>query len=638
MPVLKPAETPCEVLLLPDLDSYPEQVEAVTMADERLSLLLGTEAVIGKEDKEFNIRRVWAGTDVDFYGAPSPDGRYLSYVNWEAGDSGNNDLAIYELATGKKRRLTDKASWYESDEYQFALYSVWSPDGKQIAYQWWSNLIELWVIGLDDSKPRILYSAEETEWARPYDWTPDGRQTLACLAGKDGKNKIVLVSVADGSVRVLKTLDKYYGPKLPSWYTPENMNFSPDGRYIVYDFPQKEDSHDISLMSTDGSSEIPLVEHPAHDYVLGWAPDGKNILFASDRTGTRDVWVIQIADGELQREPELVKSDIGRFQPMGFTRDGSFYYGSGGGRASDVYIAELDPETGEILVPPKKVVKRFEGHSGAPDYSPDGKYLAYTARRVTSALISAPPQVLCIHSLETGEERELFPKLESIAEPRWSPDCSSIVVGGRDYNSNNNIWGIYQIDTQTGVVTLLVPPPEDGELNTHEWFPDGKALLYGRTDSKANIYRILARNLESGTEKELYRADGRRFLLSCSPDGKWLAFINKQEKGTLRIMPAAGGEPRELYRCEQGDDNLTTLKWTPDGKYVLFVISGQDKDGLWRIPIAGGEPQKLGLEMEKIIDLSIHRDGQYIAFSASTTRPAEIWVMENFLPGFTAGR
>ena len=274
MPVPRFPKTPCEVFLLSDLDSYPEQAEAVTMTDERLSLILGTEAAVGEEDKEFNIRRVWAGPDVDYNGKPSPDGRYLSYVNWEAGDSGNNDLAIYELATGKRRSLTDNASWYEPDEYQFALYSVWSPDGKQIAYQWWSNLIELCVIGLDGSKPRTLYSSEENEWARPYDWTPDGKQILACVTEKDGKNKILLVSIADGTVRVLKTLDKYYGPKDSSWYTPEGMSFSPDGRYIVYDYPQNEDSRDISLMSADGSREIPLVEYPANDFVLGWAPDG----------------------------------------------------------------------------------------------------------------------------------------------------------------------------------------------------------------------------------------------------------------------------------------------------------------------------------------------------------------------------
>ncbi len=98
-------------------------------------------------------------------------------------------------------------------------------------------------------------------------------------------------------------------------------------------------------------------------------------------------------------------------------------------------------------------------------------------------------------------------------------------------------------------------------------------------------------------------------------------------------MPAAGGEHRELYRCDQEDERFVTLRWTPDGKYILFVIrqSEQKKFSLWRIPMEGGEPQKIGLEMN-IASLCVHPDGQHIAFQSTTPAPAEVWVMKNFLP------
>jgi dipeptidyl aminopeptidase/acylaminoacyl peptidase len=259
------------------IDSYPEQTEAVKIANEKLSLLLRAKAVIRQEDKEINIRKIWAGPDVDIEGAPSPDGRYLSYVDWKTGD-----LAIYEIASGKKRRITNKGSWDESDE--FALFSRWSPDGKQICYEWHTgnDYCDLRIIGLDESRPRILYSNKEVNWTHPYDWSPDGEQIVAYFESGEGIDwitQIVLISTADGFVRVLKTSDG-------SW--PENMCFSPDGRYIVYDFPQKTGSpeRDIFLMSCDEIREIPLVEHPSHDELLGWAPDGENIIFASDRNGT----------------------------------------------------------------------------------------------------------------------------------------------------------------------------------------------------------------------------------------------------------------------------------------------------------------------------------------------------------------
>ena len=608
----------------------------VSLPDAKRTKAAETSAA--KPGRNITLRQVWSGPGVDTYGAPSPDGRYLSYVDWETSDLNHNDLAIYEIATGKKRRLTNNASWYESGEYQFALSSIWSPDGKQIAYQWWSNLIELCVIGIDGSKPRILYSSEEKEWARPYDWTPDGGQILACFTVKDGKNKIVLVSAADGSVRVLKTLDKYYGLRKSSWYTPKNMSFSPDGRYIVYDFPQKEDSHDISLMSTDGSREIPLVEHPASDYVLGWAPDGKNIIFASDRTGTLDAWVIQVADGKPQGTPKLVKPDIG--PPMGFTRDGSFYYvsgGHGGHGIHDVYIAKLDPETGKILVPPHETINRFVESNSSPDYSPDGKYLAYISIRPPLKMRNTYwpiGNVLCIRSAETGEEREFKPEIDSFGFPRWSPDSRSIMVV--NWEHDNKHVGHYRIDAQTGEVKLVVMSKVN-TVHNHEWCADGKSVFLVRSNRDKGFCQIVVRDIESGAETELYRG-GRRdaFTISRSPDGKWLAFLDKAKKRTLRVIPATGGEPREIHIFDQEDDRYIAHIWTADGKYILMPKFRPPKaDGkwdLWRIPVEDGEPQNFGFEMASIWQLSAHPDGRHIAFCTTTSRPTEIWVMENFLP------
>ncbi|MHC4753186.1 MAG: M56 family metallopeptidase, partial [Planctomycetota bacterium] len=362
------------------------------------------------------LRRIWAGPGVGITGAPSPDGRYLSYVDWDTGDP-----AVYEIANGTKRRLTNEGSWDEP--YEFAQFSRWSPDGKQIVYDWYNkdDFIELRIVGLDASKPRILYSNEEVVWAKTYDWSPDGKQILACFSRKDSPAQIVLVSAADGSVRVLKTLNRY----------PQSMGFSPDGRYIVYDFPQKEDSpeHNISVLLIDGSREIPLIKHPADDRVLGWTPDGKHILFASDRTGSPDIWVIRITEGNPQDVPELVKPIKGPFPPLGlgFTRDGSFYYGHRPNR-TNVYIAEIDPVTGKIVVPPHEAINRFVESNGTPDYSPDGKYLAYVSRRPpmpTRYTTNPIGNVLCIRSLETGEEREFRPEINKFGWPRWSPDGRS---------------------------------------------------------------------------------------------------------------------------------------------------------------------------------------------------------------------
>jgi len=608
---------------------YADQQVVAAEARARLDAL--EQAVSLARPKGMLVRKVQIDTTVyhEGEGAVSPDGRYFAYTDWVTGD-----LAVYEQDSGKKRRLTDKGPWEKSSD--FSQYSRWSPDSKQVVYNWYKEqgTWDLRVISLDGSKPRILYSAEEVEYVEPIAWFPDGRQILAFFTRKDSTRQIVAVSCADGSIGVLKTLVKTL--------IDPHVILSPDGRFIAYDSPPKEASsealsnHDIFLLAVDGSSEIPLVEHPAHDFVLGWAPDGKRILFASDRSGTVDALVIKITDGKPQGTPELVKNNIGPVVPMGFTRKGSFYYGYTEGRW-DIYTAELDPQTGKILAPAKKAIERYEGYNTFSEYSPDGKYLAYVSKRGLACLdyvVLHFGNVLCVRSLETGKDREIFPEgLKRFGMPCWSPDSRFIFVVKWDAPYDNR--GIYRIDTQTGEVIQVVileqeipPRPKCSR--------DGKAIFMVRKDKTNDYCQIVVRDLESGIEKEIYRAPSGEKIweLSRSPDGQLLCFISIKNTRSLKVIPVTGGEPRELCK-----GYLVNPTWTADGRYILFTSPpDREENGkpfkwdLCRIPVAGGELQRLGLDMYTLSP-SAHPNGRRISFTSVTPSTySGIWAMENFLP------
>ncbi|MFQ6078892.1 MAG: tetratricopeptide repeat protein, partial [Thermodesulfobacteriota bacterium] len=576
------------------IEEFADQHAVVAEARIRLSAL--EQPAIAANRSGMVVRKVWAGPELDLINALSPDGRHLSYVDWETGD-----LAVRDLVTGEKGRLTNKGSWAESPE--FALYSIMSPDGKQVAYAWSNKdgVFELRIIGFDGSEPSILYRNEEVEYIQPTAWSPDGKQILSLQRRKDRANQIVLVLVADGSMRLLKTLD---------WRYPGMMSFSPDGRYIAYDVSTKEDppERDIFLPATDGSREIRIVEHPANDFILGWAPEGKRILFASDRTGNIGAWVIQIADGKPQGPPELVKPDIGQVFPMGFSQNGSFYYILLLGM-NDVYIADIDPITGKVLSSPTKVTQHFEGSNTGPDWSRDGQYLAYLRGPVPS--VGRRPKII-IRTNKTGEERELLPKLSSIRPgPRWSPDGRSFLVNGSDEMSR---YGLYQVDAQTGALTCIVLWPSGSYIIQGLWASNGKAILYNHSG------HIIFRELETGREKELFRLIEPRYgsRLAFSSDGRRLAFTEidtATRSVVLKVRPTAGGEARDLLSIQESEE-IYSIAWSPDGRYLLFTKErdpyitppANQKAELWRIPVDGGEPQKLGLAMNGLTHLRVHPD------------------------------
>src|SRR5207253_2005584 len=80
------------------------------------------------------------------------------------------------------------------------------------------------------------------------------------------------------------------------------------------------------LRVVDGSREIHAVEHSSNNLMTGWSPDGKWFLFASDRSGSMDLWGLPFGDGNPQGAPVPLRVNIPvaqQIQPMGVTQSGA---------------------------------------------------------------------------------------------------------------------------------------------------------------------------------------------------------------------------------------------------------------------------------------------------------------------------
>jgi len=564
-------------------------------------------------------RLAWAGPLVDPLGAPSPDGSYIAITDYATGN-----LAIRETTTGAVRRLTENGDWRG-----WAEFPVPSPDGKQIAYAWFNEKAqrELRVYSLESSSARIVYARDEVENPQPFAWTPDGSRVLAVLARADRTNQIALITVTDGSAQVLKVMD---------WRSPQKLAISPDGRYVAYDFPRRENSpeRDIFLLAADGSRDELLVTHPDNDVVLGWTPDGRKLLFASDRTGRLGIWELPMAGGTALGSPVLVRSDVPLYRPMGLTRQGALYYCVRTG-FSDVYVAGLDAVTGAVLSPPAPLSSRFVGWNRSPDWSADGRSVAYASQRESSPRsVGWMGGTIVVRSLASGAEREITPRLAQWGLlVRWSPDGRSFLVFGRDTKGHA---GIFTVSAETGEATLVVRHDPPGHVQFPAWSSDGESVFYMRTTPEASN-RLHARNLKTGADRELFSRSTNNAALS--PDGRSMVVrLGDQEEqaGVLAIVPVGGGEAKELLRVMPPNalPPWGGLAWTPDGKHILFTQTtgdpAQQPYELWRIPVEGGAPQKTGIAMQGLRHLRVHPDGERIVFGAGQIQH-ETWVLENFL-------
>jgi Tol biopolymer transport system component len=433
------------------------------------------------------------------------------------------------------------------------------------------------------------------------------------------------------------------------WRVPEKVSFSPDGRYIAYDMRPRQDSpdRDIFIISTDGRQEVPLVKNPAIDYDAVWTPDGGRILFASDRRGTTGLWTIRVADGKPQGAPELLKPDMGAVRSMGFSREGAYFYGVRT-PTEDVYVVDLDPQTGELSSTPTRLTERYLGSNLGAVWSPDGRKLAYFSRRGPT-LVGPGNMAVVIRSLDTGEEREFFSNLEFNRRApiaRWFPDGQSLLLSTQD---NQGRGSLHRMDAQTGTVTPLLQALSASGRDTVPCIsPDGQTIYYFRSAEGSENWSVMAHELATGRERELWRSaspsGGRSLALAVSRDGKRLAFgFSNIPSGirSLKVLPVGGGEAREIFRTEPGSEQLLVaasgIDWTRDDRFILFVRNRITEGGtdIWRVAPDGSAAGKIltGEGFEALLLPDVHPAGRRLVFTAGQREKNEVWVLENFLPG-----
>ena len=234
-------------------------------------------------------------------------------------------------------------------------------------------------------------------------------------------------------------------------------------------------------MSVDGTSNVQVAEpQPGTLSYPFWSPDGRRVLYVSNRAGTTDLLSIEIKDGKPVGAATLVKADIGALQPIRATSDGTVYWTKSIIRG-DVFVVELDQTTGR----PVSAALGLHQHGGALGsgplaWSPDGRSLAFMRRVAGSA------GRIVIRSLQTGEERLVpedspRPPTDRPRDLHWLPDGSLLAT----------VWNpaprlrVDTIDPLTGQRRTVMPAvPADGG---YAFFgvatsADGRSLFYSVQD------------------------------------------------------------------------------------------------------------------------------------------------------------
>ena len=608
------------------IDNFPRQIAAVREAREKLAALQSgpSAAPPASRDSNLVIRRV---PNFDMYAKPSPDGKYIASVDWETGN-----LAIWDTATGAKRLLTKDASWRDENE-AYAGFCIWSHDNKRIAYMWdiyspQQSGTELRVISANgESTPTTIPVPESLGVNWLWDWSTDNSRLLCGLTGDRGRTtKMALIDVRNHAI-------EYIDPGL----SPGNwggVQFV-DRNSIIYSRPTEGPGtpFDIYHSNLKTGRTTTLVEHPSEDLVVGVLPGSDWLLFASDRRNRLDLWAVPFRDGKTTGPPVLLKSGIGRFLPLGFSGDDRYYYAIPT-VTDDIFFADLDPEAGQVVGQPRKLVSPWEGTNMDPSFSPDGEFLAYITNRSPLPSVHTA-NTLVVQSLKDTQADPVvvgFADLHvtRVAWPQWEAGGKSLVLAGE----RGDLWELYRVDLTTLKKEKVYSPPEGYYINSHQCARQ-TGFIYLLQFVEQEMGTVLRTDSDGTNPREVCEIPkgAARTLLTLSPDEKTLAFVTRldAERRQLQVVPSSGGVPRIVHEFAQAVSHA----WSPDGKSIFYMIRNKDTGlrEVYRIPADGGHaigPTILEYSTYTY-GLALHPNGRLLAFCGrnGASSAAEVWVMEN---------
>jgi serine/threonine-protein kinase len=242
-------------------------------------------------------------------------------------------------------------------------------------------------------------------------WSPSGLR-LAYTATEGGTSDLyVLSSTLDDptSFSNLRLTDNDYQDTSPGW--------SPDGRRLVY---ASNEGGNWNIFIIDAivpnSQPTKLIDHPAEDINPVWSPDGTQIAFASNRSGNQDVYVVS-AEGGVPRQLTSLPSDEGNL--IDWSPDGRYlaFTSAGDSPDWDVYV-ERQSEVDSLI----NLTNSPDVGEWFPLWSPDSQWLGYLSD------LSDTPDVM-VQSPASGARLSVSARLGAAPEYGydWSPDSRHLV-------------------------------------------------------------------------------------------------------------------------------------------------------------------------------------------------------------------
>jgi len=535
--------------------------------------------------------------------------------------SSGGDLYFGDLGSHSKRLIlrTTRYGWMPCRDFSLVLLELHSTPTRQ------TTLAAIKTDGTgyrtlirDDAKNSIFQ--EDQPFAMNCSWDDSNVLLSDFLLKSAISGQVWIVSVADGHRRMLVDVK--------GWRVRKAV-FSPDGRFAAYEVWPKDSAslHTSRVFVVPVEGGEPRLAYESEKWQAGnellslmdWTADGRHLILRDVRQGKSALYLLPMRDGTTDGAAEFVR--FGEFDDGYTTAACALVYEDKGASPTGAIVSLASIGADDRLGEWRSVDLRTNGPGVPwPSFSPDGMQVAYIAR-------DADPvrRDVIVKDLATGQEREIY------RSPYGSIACQ--------FSASDSIV-FCSVEKERGETDLISIAVESGALEKLASFNGSRFLLEALRDDRTFFFSGNAWLLgvsepplmrwDRATQQEtvVEEASQDRRLLSVSVDGRWVARLLD---GMVSIRSVGGGDWKLL-------DSGVTLKVAPfvmpDGKWVLYQnVDSTGRPGLFRTPIAGGSPERLGdlPNNGTAGSFFFSPDGRQVLALADKPADYELSVLENFV-------
>jgi dipeptidyl aminopeptidase/acylaminoacyl peptidase len=363
------------------------------------------------------------------------------------------------------------------------------------------------------------------------------------------------------------------------------------------------------------------------------SPDGLWIAYVLmtvdpfDNSYKRNIWIVPSAGGEALQITRSGKDSQPRWSPDGTT----LAFVSSRDKKSQVYLLRVASPGGEA-----RALTKMPNGATQPAWSPDGSRIAFLSSmnaderaREDRGETDPPPadKLAARHRDERKEHDET---------ERWDPRVIRRIPyrEGTTY-LDDRFAQVYVIAADEADARPRRLTNVDASSSAPRWTPDGEYLLIARSSRPESdmprrwnsLYRI---RVSDGAEQRLTDDSHSAFDPLPSPDGRWIAYIRNPAQSPaehiprLAVIPAQGGEARDLnLTLDRGADD-DTQRWSADSSTLYFTAASEGSRAIYRVALADGNVESHIDGVFETMGMDVGQDGGIAYSVCAPANPSEL--------------